>query len=682
MKKERVNEISRFAAVGLLSTAIHYAIYYALLPYISASAAFTLGYILSFLCNYGLSSRFTFRVGTSVQRFVSFALSHATNYFIQIILLNLFIGAGVAPALAPLPVYALAVPVNYLLVRFALTRRSREHDGYWLFLMAAGFAMLWLNLMDVPTLCDDIIYRFAWHADESAPVETIDGLGSLMRSQWNHYMSTNGRFIPHLLAQTFLVFLPPVALQVADTLMFVLLVHLCATWVTGQQDRQLPAAVLVCTLLFIVFSGFRSAMLWGLGAANYLWTLVAVLSLLMALKHIDSMGTGGKYAVVLLALPVGWTHEALTLPVSMAFAAWLWDHRHCLSKHRFVTAAMLLFFAGTALCLLSPGIWLRAGDATDLRSRLVSGAVNCVSNIRVTWLLAIALLTAWMLSRRKPRIRHENRPGMATHGLAAMQGHRYEYIALAAATGIVLACGVNLERVAFFTDFIAMLLLVSLIVNTHMTQPFSLRRLTTCCCLLLLLAYAPAYIVRAENAKSWQQADQQMREPGRELIAVELPKKGQSKVKDYFREHYANSSFEFGFYCSYMAFDHNDINMRCAARLYHKRQLTFLPEDVTQRIENDSTAYADYALDDNKTLYVWRMNNSHAVRQVIFKLNNEDTSMLLPHQRLLAYKGDSYELDDFHYEVVSVGGQPYLVFTKPTTNIFRRIKDIEVVFDK
>ena len=41
MDKERVKEMSRFVVVGILATAIHYAIYYVLLPYMSHNAAFT-----------------------------------------------------------------------------------------------------------------------------------------------------------------------------------------------------------------------------------------------------------------------------------------------------------------------------------------------------------------------------------------------------------------------------------------------------------------------------------------------------------------------------------------------------------------------------------------------------------------------------------------------------------------
>lgn len=665
MKNERVKEMSRFVVVGILATAIHYAIYYVLLPYMSHNAAFTLGYAVSFLANYVLSSRFTFRVGTSLQRFVGFGLSHATNYFIQIILLNLFIGLGVGERLAPLPVYVLAVPINYLTVRFALTRRSGESDGYWLFLMAVGFAMLLLNLMDVPTLSDDMIYRFAWQTDSTAPVETIDGLGDLLRSQWTHYLTTNGRFVAHLLAQTFLVFVPPVVLQVADTLLFVLLIHLCVEWnnkretINNKREEKLLVAVVATFLLFVVFQGFGTTMVWGLGAFNYLWPLMAVMALLLLLQRRDVK----PVPLALLALVAGWSHEALSLPVSVAFAVWMIANRKRAGMGwQGPFPYMLLFMAGTALCLLSPGVVARAGDGVSLTSRLLHGAINCATNIRVLWLLALTLaVLAW-----------RDRKALNSH----LSAHRYEYVALAVAFAIVVLCGTTLERVAFFADFMAMLLLLSLLVR-HLSSSVA-RPLIAVCCVLLLLFYVPAYMVRSENAEAWQLAEGQMKEPGRELIAVRMAQKGEDPLMDYMRGHYVNSSFIFGFYSSYMGFDAEDINMRCAARLYGKERLVFLPEDVVQRMEGDTAAYRSYELDRNQDLYIWRMADDRPVKGVTFLLNEEDPSQLLPHQRLTAYKGNEYELDDFNYKMLHVGGRPYLVFTKPTTNIFRRIRTIRI----
>ena len=118
--------------------------------------------------------------------------------------------------------------------------------------------------------------------------------------------------------------------------------------------------------------------------------------------------------------------------------------------------------------------------------------------------------------------------------------------------------------------------------------------------------------------------------------------------------------------------------MRAAAAMYGKPQLVFLPEDVVQRITTDSTAYQHYELDEHQQLYIWQLEDNKPVSKVIFHLKPEDiTSLSLP-QRLVAYKDNDYVLDDdFRYSVVHIAGRHYLVFTKPTTNIYRRIDSIE-----
>ena len=562
-------------------------------------------------------------------------------------------------------------------------KRTRS---YWLFLAVTGLAMLWLNLLDVPTLSDDIIYRFMWNTDQTAPVQDIGGVGDLLHSQWNHYLSTNGRMPVHLLAQAFLVFCPAWVLQTLNALLFVLLVHLCVRWVTtptGAQAgtrHQLCTAVSVTFLLFVVFQGIRTAFFWSLGAFNYLWVLVAVMLLMLYIRdNANRPLTGWRLVLLsLLALLAGWSHEALSLPLSVALATWLLTSRishfssrtstlHLppstlspLTSH--LSSLIICFMLGTALCLLSPGIWHRSTEGVTLQGRLLSGAINCVSNIRVLWLLVLTLAVLWW--KRRTVVRQ--------HLLA----HAYGYVALVVAFGIVVLCGTNLERVAFYVDFIAMLLWLQLL-HGLVTDVWS-RRVVAVGCVLLVLAFIPACIVRQENRDSWLQAEQQMEEPGRELIAVRQPLKGENVVMDYFRNHYANSSFEFGFYCVYMAFDANDINSRCAARMFGKDRMLFLPEDVVSRIQTDTAAYRHYELDRSGNLFVWRLDHDRPVHTVRFVLNDEDPSQLNFLQRLLVYDGDSYELDDFHHEVVHVCGRPYLVFTRPTTNIARRIRDVEI----
>ena len=654
------SEIIRFGIVGVLATAIHYLIYYLLLRPVGHNLAYTFGYGISFLANYVLSSLFTFRVDMSMRKFMGFGLSHLTNYLLQMALLNLFIWLGVNALYAPLPVFLIAVPINFLLVRYALKRLDGADNDYLMFLLIVGFAMLWLYLMDVPTLGDDMPYRFMWHTDESSTVVPISNFTELLQSQWAHYLHTNGRFIVHFLAQGFLVFVPPVVLQVLNTLLFVVLLHFIVSWVTTDKEQRLLFGVLSFFLIFVVFQGLRTSIFWSLGSLNYLWVLVAVMGLLLWMRHIDGREVKTAYYLLSpLALLVGWTHEAISLPMSVAFAIYFFVNRKQLSG-RPVVFYMLWFMLGTALCLLSPGIWHRSVAGVSLSGRIVNGVMNIVFNVRIAWLLIITALILW---KRKRALLKQH-----------LREHCYGYVALVVGLAVVMLCGTTLERVAFFADFIAMLLLFSLIKD--LVNPVWSRRLIIACSVLLVLSFIPACMVRHENQQNWQQAEQQMREPGRELITVRQPVKGENRLMDYFRSHYVNDSFEFGFYCVYMAFDADDINMRCAARLYGKDKLYFLPEEIVQRIDADSLAFTDYELVANKSLYVWRLDTDRPVTNVRFELNDEDVSKLLPYQRLLVYPDNSYELDDFHFEVIHIYDRPYLVFTCPTTNIYRRIKEV------
>lgn len=124
---EKFGEVVRFGIVGVLATAIHYVIYYLLLQTrMNAGIAFTIGYAISWLSNFWLSAHFTFRKKATVKKGVGFAMSHLINYLLQIVFLEIFIWLGVPTTLAPLPVYCVCIPVNFILVRFIFNSKKLE----------------------------------------------------------------------------------------------------------------------------------------------------------------------------------------------------------------------------------------------------------------------------------------------------------------------------------------------------------------------------------------------------------------------------------------------------------------------------------------------------------------------------------------------------------------------------
>lgn len=128
-KKQTFGEIIRFAIVGTTSAAIHYAIYWVLQHWINVNIAYTIGYVLSFLVNYYLSAHFTFHEKTSTKNGIGFGGAHLVNYLLHIVLLNFFLWLGLSNEVAPFAVLAIAVPTNFVLVRFVFRHLKGQRDN-------------------------------------------------------------------------------------------------------------------------------------------------------------------------------------------------------------------------------------------------------------------------------------------------------------------------------------------------------------------------------------------------------------------------------------------------------------------------------------------------------------------------------------------------------------------------
>lgn len=125
-KKTVIGEFVRFGIVGGVCTLLHYGLYYVLQLAINVNIAYTLGYALSFIANFYLTSWFTFGTSPSWKKLFGMGGAHTVNYVLHIVLLNLFIRLGIAQEWAPIPVFAIAIPVNFILVRFVFKHKKKE----------------------------------------------------------------------------------------------------------------------------------------------------------------------------------------------------------------------------------------------------------------------------------------------------------------------------------------------------------------------------------------------------------------------------------------------------------------------------------------------------------------------------------------------------------------------------
>jgi putative flippase GtrA len=112
----------RFAAVGVVNTAIYYGLYLLLqtaVPYMAAHVAAT---FVAMACSYLMNCWLTFHVRPSWRTFALFPLSNATSFCITTITLPLAVEwMGVDQKLAPLLVGVLAIPATYVVAQLILT---------------------------------------------------------------------------------------------------------------------------------------------------------------------------------------------------------------------------------------------------------------------------------------------------------------------------------------------------------------------------------------------------------------------------------------------------------------------------------------------------------------------------------------------------------------------------------
>ena len=122
-QREKLGEVARFAVVGVVATFIQYGIYWVLIHWLNPTLSMTIGYLVSFAFNFLASTYYTFRVSATARRGVGFAFSHAINWLLQMLTLNLFLWLGMSKQWAPIPMFCICVPVNFLFVRFFLKRK-------------------------------------------------------------------------------------------------------------------------------------------------------------------------------------------------------------------------------------------------------------------------------------------------------------------------------------------------------------------------------------------------------------------------------------------------------------------------------------------------------------------------------------------------------------------------------
>lgn len=120
----KIGQFLRFCVNGVLAVAIQYAVYWILIKWIDVNIAYTLSYLVSFCCNFVITSYWTFHSKPTCKRLTGFGGSHIVNYFVQLGFLNLYLWLGIPKEWAALLAMGSAVPINFALLHFVYKNKN------------------------------------------------------------------------------------------------------------------------------------------------------------------------------------------------------------------------------------------------------------------------------------------------------------------------------------------------------------------------------------------------------------------------------------------------------------------------------------------------------------------------------------------------------------------------------
>ena len=119
---DKIGEILRFGMTGVVSTLATYLFSYIFLNWLNPTMSFTIAYLIAMAINYVMTTSFTFKVKASKKNAAGFVVSNVINYGLCALFLNFFIWIGVSEKFAPIPMYMICIPINFLIVRYIMKK--------------------------------------------------------------------------------------------------------------------------------------------------------------------------------------------------------------------------------------------------------------------------------------------------------------------------------------------------------------------------------------------------------------------------------------------------------------------------------------------------------------------------------------------------------------------------------
>lgn len=533
-----------------------------------------------------------------------------------------------------------------------------------------SFFLLWLLLFIVIlimnsftplSVADDGAYAFIKEPvgrefDDTCPV---DNLSDIVESMTNHWYTHNGRIVNHSLESLFMGIIGKPAFNVFNALVFCLtlafILSLCGfDW----RSRWLW---LLFLLILALMPAFGETFLWISGSFNYLWTAFFVLGFLVLLRHYrDDRLSGMHWLLMPVAFICGWTHEIMTLPVSMALGLYMLLHIRKIWG-RAVLPLMLGFMMGTAMNVLAPATFIRAGadDVADVAGGLVDKVKSFVvslSRLRIVWLLV--LLSAVMYFRRKTVL------------FEFIRSQRWLILVTLFSFLVVWLSGMSNARVRFGIEFFSLMLLIGLL--RYIGIEHYKQTVLSVSIIGVIIFLIPILYYQKVNHDHFLYCKPQLE--NKEQLLILTPT---DSIPDFWCT-YLMKHVDFGEDVYYLAADKDKTMVRYMSAFYGKKGMCYLPEALYKDIVEQPSKYRQFHTLPYTNLYAKEVAVDDTIRvsKVRFNLRPSEAADVPAYLRPISKYISTYSTSSCKpsYTIrMAINDKTYIIVPTPYKGMAERV---------
>ena len=472
----------------------------------------------------------------------------------------------------------------------------------------------------------------------------------------NHWFAHNGRIVNSSLESLFIGILGKPLFNAFNALIFCVTIgfflSLCGYKCRGRWSW------LVMLLFLALIPTFNEVFLWFSGSFNYLWTAFFVLGFLLLLRRYENVKLSAKHGLLMpVAFVCGWTHEVMTLPVSMALGLYLLLHiRKIWGKA--VLPLILAFMLGTAMNVLAPATFIRAeaDDVVDVVGGIVEkikSFVVSLSRLRVFWLFLLMGLIAFVRNRKNT--------------VRFVKSQRWLLLITMFSLLVVLLSGMSNGRVRFGTEFFSLMLILCLVKDFVHQHERTIQIATFGCCVLLLI---PIFYYQKINYDNFQKCLPQLED--KKQLVVLTPT---DSIPNFWRQYVVNHVAFGDEYAYYLACDKEKTMVRYMSAFYGKRGQFYFPEALYNDIKENPSDYQEFKTIPHTNLFVKKVD-SDEIPNVTFELGEVDMASVPFYIRPFTKWISSYSAKTTgptYKKIVELDGQKYLVVPAPKKEMARRV---------